>query len=81
MGKSSIQELRKNGSFEQLICIQEKLKLFSMRMSKSDLLNLMRLASYAIRLFSDEAPFRKKWWAWLDSNQRPRAYQARALTN
>jgi hypothetical protein len=25
MGKSSIQELRKNGSFEQSICIQEKL--------------------------------------------------------
>ena len=22
-----------------------------------------------------------EWWAWLDSNQWPRAYQARALTN
>ena len=21
-----------------------------------------------------------EWWAWLDSNQRPRAYQAGALT-
>ncbi len=24
---------------------------------------------------------RKRWWARLDLNQRPRAYQARALTN
>ena len=23
----------------------------------------------------------EKWWAWLDSNQRPHAYQACALTN
>jgi len=49
MGKSSIQELRKNGSFEQLICIQEKLKLFSMRMSKSDL--LIDSCDYATRSF------------------------------
>jgi len=21
------------------------------------------------------------WWVWMDSNHRPRAYQARALTN
>ncbi len=21
-----------------------------------------------------------KWWAWMDSNQRPRSYQDRALT-
>ena len=25
--------------------------------------------------------FQGGWWARLDSNQRPRAYQARALTN
>ena len=23
----------------------------------------------------------RKWWAWVDSNHRPRAYQARALTS
>jgi len=23
----------------------------------------------------------KEWWAWEDSNFRPHAYQARALTN
>ena len=26
------------------------------------------------------SPLRKKWWAQVDSNHRPRAYQARALT-
>ncbi len=27
------------------------------------------------------APIRRKWWAQMDLNHRPRAYQARALTN
>ena len=46
----------------------------------SILLSLRSLCSvFKVRRFGESFPF-GKWWAQVDSNHRPRAYQARALT-
>ena len=45
---------------------------------------LLRLDLSSLSIFSFQSTFRKlslAWWAQMDSNHRPRAYQARALTN
>ena len=45
---------------------------------------LLRLDLSSLSIFSFQSTFRKlplTWWAQMDSNHRPRAYQARALTN
>ena len=34
-----------------------------------------------LSLIPDPCLLTSAWWAWVDSNYRPHAYQARALTN
>ena len=41
---------------------------------------VLRREAYAIRDRLKNKASRKIWWAQVDSNHRPRAYQARALT-
>ena len=60
---------------------------FSMWMSKSGLFRSIAFGSedslVSVLWFFPGLTLRSclEWWAWLDSNQWPRAYQARALTN
>ena len=71
----------KNGSYlNNLLYLQSLKKLLFLHVDVKERTRVPTIWRVGRTLFLDPAGcFR--WWAWLDSNQRPRAYQARALTN
>lgn len=42
---------------------------------------LAHLWTTGLERYSFKVSFGSKWWAWLDSNQRPKNYEFSALTN
>jgi hypothetical protein len=52
-----------------------------LRLAKPPLSQLSYSPSILSRSFASRAPVRASWWAWIDLNYRPHAYQACALTS
>ena len=79
---------RKNGSNELTLLIQSENYFSPYGCQRADSFLWFYCVTFLrfIRLYRTYMTYRtyfflKKWWAWLDSNQRPHAYQACALTN
>lgn len=68
---------RKNGSYELTLLYNQK--IISLHMDVKERNRLIISCDNCLPRCS--GCYRKGWWAWLDSNQRPHAYQACALTN